>query len=312
MKLKNQNVMDNFDSFLLTVVYDISNLIFVVEPTDTRIIYANQYMRSILGKDCVGRPFAEIFSSTGSDHFFVSYAQQHSADVEILPAGFHQQSEYYDDETENWYHVLQRPITWFDGTKKIAFVLNEINTLKRLQKDLSEAHAALAFKNRELEIAAKTDRLTQLYNRHYLDSILDREITRFQRSTKPFSVFIADCDKFKSVNDTYGHQVGDLVLIDLARLMRTAVRATDTIGRWGGEEFLAILPETGIDGAVLVAEKLRQAIELHDFPTVGLKTASFGVAEVRSDERIKEVIARADEALYRAKENGRNRVEVAK
>lgn len=303
--------MQGFDQFLLSVVYNIPNFIFVVDRADNRIIYANPFMQQALGADCVGRPFAECFCGAGGGHFFVSYAQQHAAasagETNMPP----QQSEYYDDESENWYHVLQRPITWIDGTSKIVFVLNEINALKRLQKDLSEAHATLAFKNRELEIAAKTDCLTQLYNRHHLDAVIEQEFARFRRCAKPFSVFIADCDKFKSVNDTHGHLLGDLVLIEIARMARKAVRDIDTVGRWGGEEFLVILPETGLAGAVQAAEKLRQTIAAHDFPAVGRKTASFGVAELRPAESIKDLIARADEALYRAKENGRNRVEAS-
>jgi diguanylate cyclase (GGDEF)-like protein len=122
-------------------------------------------------------------------------------------------------------------------------------------------------------------------------------------------VFIADCDSFKAVNDTHGHQVGDLVLIELAALMSKSVRAIDTVGRWGGEEFLAILPETGIDGATQLADKLRREIEAYAFPVVGCRTASFGVAVLRPTENIKDLIARADAALYLAKESGRNRVE---
>lgn len=300
--------MDNFDHFLLTVVYDIPALIFVIDPLDTRIIYANQYMRR-LDANCVGRLFAEKFSSAGGDHFFVSYGQQPFSSADNGAADIPVQSEYFDDETETWYHVRQRPITWIDGTRKIACVLNEINALKRLQKNLSEAHASLAYKNRELELLAKTDRLTHLFNRHHLDAVLEQEFSRFQRTGKPFALFLADCDKFKLVNDNYGHQVGDLVLIDYASLLRESVRATDTVGRWGGEEFLAILPETQLAGAVQVAEKLRQMIAAHEFPIVGHKTASFGVAQLQDDESVKDLIARADEALYLAKQNGRNRVE---
>lgn len=304
--------MENFNRFLLAVVYDIRNLVFVVDPVDKCIIYANQHMLDTLGSDCVGRRFSEKFGGAGGDHFFISYtnSQKSPAAAADVIEELQLQSEYYDDESENWFHVLQRPIKWIDGTNKIVFALNEINSLKRLQKELSEAHARLAFKNHELEIAVKTDRLTQLYNRHHLDEVIELEAARFRRTSNPFSIFLADCDMFKMVNDCHGHQVGDLVLIDIARLMRANVRVTDTVGRWGGEEFLAILPDTRIEGAARAAEKLRQAIAAHSFPTVGHKTASFGVAEIRPQESIKELIGRTDEALYRAKENGRNRIEI--
>ncbi len=301
--------MHNFDRFLLSVVYDIPNMVFVVDVADTTIIYANDFTKQKLGTQCVGRKFSEQFQGAGADHFFVSYNWPAQRDDATGKADYCPQSEYYDDDSEDWYHVLQRPISWIDDSSKMVFVLNEINSLKRLQKDLSEAHAALAIKNRELHIAAKTDRLTQLYNRHHLDAVIDAELKRFERMGTCFSILLADCDKFKSVNDTFGHQAGDLVLIDIAHLMGGAARAIDTVGRWGGEEFLAILPGTDLAGAVEVAEKLRAAIAAHQFAGVGHKTASFGVAEIRPGDSIRALVARADAALYRAKKNGRNRVE---
>lgn len=300
--------MDGFDRFLLTVVYDIPSLIFVVDPETKTLVYANQRMLDTLGADCVGKRFVDCFAGAGGDHFFVSFSRK-PADMESPHLEVPLQSEYYDDDSENWYHIMQRPVTWYDRSRKLVIVLNEINGLKRLQNELSEAHASLAFKNRELEIAARTDRLTQLNNRHQLDDVMERELLRFQRSRKPFSVLLIDCDYFKSVNDDHGHQVGDLVLIEMARVLRQTVRVTDTVGRWGGEEFLVIMPETELYGALQVGEKIRQAIDAHVFPTVGHRTASFGAAELRSADDIKGIIARADEALYLAKANGRNRVE---
>ncbi|MBD8527217.1 sensor domain-containing diguanylate cyclase [Pseudomarimonas arenosa] len=299
--------MRDFDRFLLTVVYDIPLLLFVVDPESGEIVYANQHTRSTLGEHCVGRSFAEVFPAGGGSHYFVSYTQRQDGDQDAAPP---LRSEYYDDDSENWYHVLQRSIEWADGSSKYLILLNEINALKRLQKDLSEAHAAVAFKNRELEHAAKTDRLTHLYNRRHLDAILEQEMVRFRRFCKPFSLLIVDCDRFKQVNDQHGHQVGDIVLVHLARLLATGVRATDTVGRWGGEEFLIVLPETHLRSAALVAEKLRQSIDQHEFPVIGHITSSFGATELRGDEDIKDLVARADAALYKAKHNGRNRVEV--
>lgn len=146
--------MQEFDRFLLSVVYDIPNLIFVVDTQDGTIIYANQFMRETLGAACIGRKFSEQFASAGAEHFFVSYQWNAQPDATPDGAEMPRQSEYYDDESENWYHVLQRPVLWHDGSRKIVFALNEINALKRLQIDFSEAHAALALKNQELEVAA--------------------------------------------------------------------------------------------------------------------------------------------------------------
>jgi len=157
-----------------------------------------------------------------------------------------------------------------------------------------------------------TDQLTQLANRMRLDQVLDTQINSALRYGNAFSVIIFDIDHFKRVNDTYGHLVGDDVLIKIAQLVSNNARDVDIVGRWGGEEFLIISPYTGIDEALILAERLRDAIENADFPTVGKKTASFGVAEFREQDDFKSLMIRVDRALYSAKNNGRNRVEVEK
>ena len=124
------------------------------------------------------------------------------------------------------------------------------------------------------------------------------------------SVILMDLDHFKLVNDTYGHQVGDQVLVAVANLLRQGSREIDVVGRWGGEEFLLICRDTDLTGATILAEKLCRLISDHTFTTVGKKTGSFGVACLRSTEDTDTLIARADSALYRAKHSGRNRVAV--
>ncbi len=129
-----------------------------------------------------------------------------------------------------------------------------------------------------------------------------------QRFKHFFGIIILDVDHFKEVNDTHGHHVGDQVLVDMADLLKSNVRTTDTLGRWGGEEFLIICPEADEAGTANLAENLRNAIASHKFPVVQSKTASFGVTIHQQGESIKSVIARADKALYVAKNSGRNRV----
>lgn len=162
-------------------------------------------------------------------------------------------------------------------------------------------------KKRAEELAI-TDRLTGLYNRLKLDEVLNYEIAQTRRYETPLSIIIIDIDHFKSVNDTYGHQTGDMVLIEAAQILRSCSRASDTSGRWGGEEFLIILPNTNLSGALEAAEKIRMAIENYPFSVVGQKTASFGVSEFLANENENSFIERADQALYRAKTGGRNQV----
>lgn len=162
-------------------------------------------------------------------------------------------------------------------------------------------------KKRAEELAI-TDRLTGLYNRLKLDEVLEHEISKSKRYGTALSLIILDIDHFKSVNDIYGHQIGDMVLKEVANTLLSCERESDTIGRWGGEEFLIVLPNTNLTGAMITAEKIRTAIENHPFSVVGKKTASFGVSEFLVEENEDSFIERADQALYRAKSGGRNQV----
>lgn len=174
---------------------------------------------------------------------------------------------------------------------------------------LQQALAELAFKNKELERLAERDKLTGLYNRRKLDDALAQEVIRSERYHRPLSVILIDIDHFKNVNDTYGHQVGDTVLMESAARLTHTLRTSDIAGRWGGEEFLVICPETAVDTAVMLAKRLRADYTAQAFPDAGNLTASFGVAAHRHGLQVKDVVHRADQALYRAKEGGRNRVE---
>lgn len=163
---------------------------------------------------------------------------------------------------------------------------------------------------KRVEELSITDRLTGLYNRLKLDELFAHYLSIAKRHQTPFSIILLDIDKFKSVNDTYGHQVGDSLLQAIAKLLKANVRLEDAVGRWGGEEFLILLPSSNVEAAHLLAEKLRGVIEAEDFAYAGSRTASFGVATYYSNDDETSMVARADESLYRAKENGRNRVEV--
>jgi diguanylate cyclase (GGDEF)-like protein len=164
-------------------------------------------------------------------------------------------------------------------------------------------------KNEELNRLATTDRLTGLYNRLFLEKMLPHEFAVAKRFSNPFSFIMLDIDHFKQINDRYGHQAGDEVLKTIARIILDNIRACDITVRWGGEEFLIICSDTHLPGARILAEKLRQAVERHDFPIVERCTASFGVSAYQEHDDIHSMMERADRALYAAKRGGRNRVE---
>lgn len=163
--------------------------------------------------------------------------------------------------------------------------------------------------NKELARLSVTDKLTGLFNRNKLDQAFEAEIQRAFHFGQTFSVVLLDIDHFKQINDEYGHQSGDLVLVELARLLQANTRETDIVGRWGGEEFLIICPQTERQGALALAENLRKSLQEQNFMPQAPTTASFGISSYQLGDHSKDLIDRADEALYEAKRNGRNRVE---
>lgn len=162
----------------------------------------------------------------------------------------------------------------------------------------------------KLERISITDSLTQAYNRTKYQEVMKAEIERIKRYGRPLSLVMFDIDHFKKINDTYGHDVGDSVLKTLARIVQNKSREIDCLIRWGGEEFIIIAPETDSRGAAVMAEKIRKAVESHKFDTAGKVTVSFGVTEMKREDTEDSLIKRADQAMYTAKEKGRNRVEI--
>ncbi len=155
---------------------------------------------------------------------------------------------------------------------------------------------------------ANTDRLTNVGNRGFLSSQLTRFCKKSERYGTEFSVIMLDIDHFKEVNDVYGHVIGDSVLKELSRLITSEIREFDLLCRYGGEEFIIILPETNLYGATITAEKLRHSVAFHNFSGVPSVTASFGVSQRHKKEKALELVKRVDKELYMAKNSGRNQV----
>lgn len=179
-----------------------------------------------------------------------------------------------------------------DDGKKIGYtsIRQEITDKKRIEK------------------LSVTDKLTQLYNRVRLEEIFTIEIAKFHRYHTHFSIILIDIDHFKSVNDTYGHNVGDTLLKEIADVLKSSVRVEDVVGRWGGEEFIILSNNYTVEGVLQLAEKIRKNIESYDFTTVGHKTASLGIGILNKEDTQESLIYRADKSLYHAKKTGRNKV----
>lgn len=174
---------------------------------------------------------------------------------------------------------------------------------------LTEIQHTLINKNRMLEKLSETDTLTGLVNRFKMDQYLQTAHQRFLKFGEPYQVLFLDIDHFKQINDEHGHELGDEVLVEFAALLKSQFGDLNLIGRWGGEEFIMLNASLDKTQACDQAERIRQAIEGHDFPGLDTITVSIGVARVTYQDEIKQVINRADIALYKAKNTGRNRVE---
>ena len=179
--------------------------------------------------------------------------------------------------------------------------------LEQLHLEIEKKQIELMDMNTVLVELSVTDKLTGLKNRRFFQEKLEEHIALYRETGIIFSLLILDIDYFKKVNDTYGHQVGDEVLAQLAHILQTQTREVDIAARYGGEEFVVILPNTEIAESKVIAERLRQIVELAQW-TIGSITVSIGIATFTEQDSDTTILKGADQALYVSKENGRNRV----
>lgn len=202
----------------------------------------------------------------------------------------------------------------YNPAELVARVKNLLR-IRELMQQLERANRDLQRVNRRLQEVSITDELTGLYNRRHFWDRLDSEFKRAVRYGDQISCLLLDIDKFKDLNDTYGHPVGDLALKELGKILKTECRGTDIVARFGGEEFIILLGRTNPEGATQFAERLRRIVETHPFSleegdgeihiTLSIGVVSYPNEEIRA---INDLVRLADDALYRAKNEGRNRV----
>jgi diguanylate cyclase (GGDEF)-like protein len=213
-------------------------------------------------------------------------------------------------------HLLGLAIEHAGLVAELVDRVNETRQMKEKEeqrsRELAELNERLRVANIKLEELSITDELTGLFNRRHFTQRLDEEINRSQRQKHPISLVMADLDHFKRVNDTLGHQAGDEALQQFADWMKSGVRRVDTVGRYGGEEFVIVLVDCGPARALKVADKLRREVarrsQTPPFDKLGGFTVSMGVSSLTGGDSAQDLIQRADKALYAAKEKGRNTV----
>ena len=195
-------------------------------------------------------------------------------------------------------------------------LIHDISERKQIENTLRQAIDEAEAVNLELKKASErqeqmaiTDTLTGIFNRWKFTEVMAYEIDRVKRNDTQLSLIMFDLDRLKSVNDLYGHHVGDAALVDLVEIVKGSIRKADLFFRWGGDEFIILAPGVSGDGTVALAEKIRTRVEQHLFANIERLTISMGVIEIQSTDNMDGLLKRVDRALYRAKQNGRNRVE---
>ena len=192
-----------------------------------------------------------------------------------------------------------------DESYPVKELEDRMHVLTRLVEERTAELSAALDENKKM---ASTDKLTGISNRRFLEEALLTEVQRSERYGELFSVIMLDIDYFKRINDHYGHVVGDNFLIEFTRIIGLRLRNTDTLGRWGGEEFLVLGPQVSLNEIEILAETLRKVVESHDFGLPETVTCSAGISSYAAGDTPDKLLKRADDALYRAKRNGRNRV----
>ena len=307
-------VLDRILSSLEKVIpHDIANIMMVDESGYARVVRARGYEASGLEK-ILTKMNIQVAETPNFLRMAVTGAPLVVEDTRKEPGWVHLEgTEFVRSYIGTPILVKGRVVGYInlDSTKPGAFNSSHADRLQ-----IFADQAAIAIENarmfEKVEQMAIVDTLTGLYNRRHFYDLGEREIERYKRYHSPLSLIMLDLDHFKKVNDQYGHQVGDYVLQELAKIFANSLRKMDIPGRLGGEEFVILLPETNLDQGMLVAERLRQKIETKEFVIEGHKihiTASMGLVSLSDDESsLQMLISGADKVMYQAKAAGRNKV----
>jgi diguanylate cyclase (GGDEF)-like protein/PAS domain S-box-containing protein len=279
------------------LILDQVDVYIYVKDTQCKYIFANQFTL-----DYFGVTLEKLKGTSERDYFPANIADiLHHNDNKVLNSQRKRADEIIIDTEGSLivYHEVKQPLY---NQKGILIGLIGISTDVTVEYHLRS----------KLEQQANTDPLTGLFNRRSFTSFCEHEFLRANRYFQPFSLMIIDIDLFKAVNDTYGHLVGDEVIKRVANICHKQIREADVLARIGGEEFAILLPDTDIDSAYILAERLRDAQQQYDEPLAPPITISIGVATIHpQDKTFLELFKRADKALYSSKNSGRNSVNIA-
>lgn len=235
--------------------------------------------------------------------YMIYYFFKGNMELKIITLSFFIISVYWLISFLIAYHILPWAEYPSDVAVFLCLLLLSYSIIKKLHYT-----SELEDEKEHLALLSSTDYLTKINNRKEIDKVLLNQKNIFKRYEDIFSIILLDIDDFKKINDTYGHLIGDKLLIEIASILNKNTRETDTVGRWGGEEFMVICPRTNEDEVLKLAESLRSKIENHNFEVIGSKTSSFGVSTYKKEGTIHSLVSHADDAMYISKASGKNRV----
>lgn len=286
------------EQFAYEILNSDKNLIAVTTSDD--VLFLNQAMLDFLGSsslDAFIQKYGNLERFFSSNREFIKELDYKENWIEMMfsipnDAPIHMRS--FSTRTERIYNLQITRLVTLD--ERYVFTFSDVTELAQARKYYKE----MAIK----------DHLTQIYNRFYFMDALKRDYALAIRESKPISLLMIDIDHFKSINDTMGHQKGDEVLQTIAKVIQGRLRSSDILARWGGEEFMVLLPSTNEIDALSVAESIRKSIEGYSFEGLEKVTCSLGISTLIKGQNMDKLIRRSDEALYDAKESGRNRVSI--
>ncbi len=291
--------------------------VYIIDLETFEVIFANQSMKSIMADEKAKNCWESIYAQSAPCHW---------CKVHELSAAKSNESiiyEHFNEVANKWYQIQEKILITEKGERILVSFALDISMQKEAQSQLINAHVQLSHQTKALKAAeeelkqqANHDYLTDLYNRRYFQQISQDLINIAKREAIKLSIIMLDIDKFKMVNDTYGHSAGDQVLKHLALVLTEHTRKSDIVARIGGEEFAVLLLNSDKNSAAVIAEKLRETVDGQSVPIDGEThisfTVSLGVAsvDVENESNIDTALNRSDTALYRAKNSGRNKVMV--
>lgn len=304
------NKKQHIEELIVKYLNEQAHVFFLVLTKNGAIEEANLFTKNILGPELMTQRFQEIIVDFRQDFDLSSITKETECSKQLTVRTKNGQPQTYqfcfqqlDDNFIVFGHI---------NIEEIEVLSNELiianRELNNLTRQLNVTNRALKLANEKVLELSRIDPLTQLANRRYFDEIISKMVSLAKRKNQTLSLIMTDIDHFKAVNDNFGHDAGDHVLKGYAAIMKESSRKEDFITRFGGEEFTLLLPVTDSQQAYILAERIRLKLSKKDI--LGNKysvTASFGISQLRKEEAIEDFIKRADEALYKAKNEGRNK-----